>query len=128
MAKIAITFGGLLIALGLGVHFAATESWYPRVAMLFGVAILGLGVAALKDSFRKGAMHAAVIVGLVGFLSMSYSFVELAQLFASQAILFLRAAVAVLCGLFVALCVKSFIDARRRPKEANGPQLDDASR
>jgi len=35
-------------------------------------------------------------------------------------------AMAALCGVFVALCVKSFIDVRRRRKAGEGSPMSDA--
>jgi hypothetical protein len=64
-------------------------------------------------------MHAAVIVGLIGFLGGTYSFVrpllsegELKPMAATM-----QALMALTCAVFVALCVKSFVDARRARRQ-----------
>ena len=60
-------------------------------------------------------MHAAALVGVLGFLAGAGRF--LYKLFTSGDVMntagLSTLTMAVLCGAFVALCVKSFIDARR---------------
>ncbi len=121
MARIAIVFGGLLAALGLGSFFGTEQAgWTTWVTALlpagFGLVILALGVVAIKDSWRPGAMHAAVVVGLLGFFATAYALVELATLLIERRTLLAQSAMAVLCGVFVAMSIKSFLDARRRRK------------
>ena len=121
MARTAIVFGGLLAALGLGSCVGADQAgWTTWITALlpavFGLVILALGVAALKNSWRARAMHAAVVVGLLGFFATAYSLVKLGQLLVEKQALLARAMMAVLCGVFVAMSIKSFLDARRRRK------------
>jgi FtsH-binding integral membrane protein len=87
--------------------------------------ILGVcGLLALKDSWRKHAMHFAAIVGLIGMLG---GFMPLMRQYSKTGTIdpLKPAAVsgelmALICGVFVILCVKSFIDARkaRQAREA----------
>ena len=121
MARTAIVFGGLLAALGLGSYLGAEPAGWTTwlTAMLpavFGLVILILGIAAIKESWRGGAMHAAVVVGLLGFFATAYSLVELGQLVVEKQALLARAMMAVLCAVFVGMSIKSFLDARRRRK------------
>jgi hypothetical protein len=86
----------------------------------FGIAFLGLGaLAAASEKARKHAMHAAAALGILGCLGSFRGLLGLVTLLAegqverplavaSQSLMFL------LCLAFVALCVKSFVDARRR--------------
>jgi hypothetical protein len=126
VAKIAMTFGALLIVLGI-VSFVGTGSAHKTalIPAYFGAAITVCGVVARNPGLRMHAMHGAVLVGLLGFVAtlvmvarrLGPAFsgtLERPAAFYSQLIML------ILCGLFVALCVKSFIDARRsRAGDAN---------
>lgn len=128
MAPIAIVFGGLLIALGLGSYFGTgRESVLDVVPALFGLVILGLGIASLKETWRKNAMHTAVVVGLVGFVAMLQSLVQFASLVLKDPSLLARSMMSILCAVFVLLCVKSFIDARRSRKTREAEPLPEKS-
>ncbi len=85
MSKTAIVFGALLIALGLGGYFAGeTRSWTAVIPAIFGLVILGLGITALWEAYRASAMHAAVIVGLLGFFATATSLVDLVRMLSDQ--------------------------------------------
>ena len=115
MARIAMIFGVLLVALGLGGHYGSDQAgWSAWIAALFGSGLLGLGVAALKESFRKHAMHAAAVLGLVGFLVTIHGLVEFLRLVSAKPDLLTKSTTAILCGTFLVLAIKSFVDARRR--------------
>jgi len=127
MPRTAILFGVLLIALGLGDYYGAAEpSWTVIIPIILGVLILGLGVAALvKRSWRPNAMHAAVIVGLVGFVATMHALYELGKVILQDPPLLAKSMMALLCGIFVALSVKSFIVARlKRQTTAPGAEAD----
>jgi hypothetical protein len=122
VARIAIVFGLLLIALGGGTYAYAVStrdnpSPTPLIATGFGVALVLLGLLATRDNLRKHAMHAAAAVGLLGALGGVIAiFIPvfkgngLGDLFA----FWVKLAMAVLCLAFVGLCVNSFVQARRR--------------
>jgi hypothetical protein len=81
-----------------------------------GILLVGLGAVALNPGARKHAMHVAVIVGLLGFLLAAG---RLASVLASGKTPTPLGGtslglMALLCGVFVALCVRSFIQARRQ--------------
>ncbi len=128
MAGISMIFGVLLVALGLGGYYGTSQaSWTALFPAAFGLAIFVLGVAALKDSFRKHAMHAAALLGLVGFAATILGLIDFLQLVFGHPDLLAKSAMAVLCGVYVVLAVKSFIDARRKKKpEPAAPQKDGA--
>jgi hypothetical protein len=123
VAPITIVIGILLIALGPIGWFGADEdkqSWTAFIPTIFGVILLVLGVLALQDRLRKHAMHAAAAVGLLGFLASGSRIVpavfgEIRNLWAFE----MQTAMGLLCLVFVLLCVKSFIDARRRRQIGN---------
>ena len=129
MPSTAITFGILLILIGLGgFGYAAAFMLQPgepvtKVMTALIPAFLGLILAVLgwaaksKENLRKHLMHAAVLVGLLGFLATVSSVLKLPALFAGTAerplAVVSQFLTAIICLVFVLLCVKSFIDARR---------------
>ena len=88
------------------------------IPAFFGAPILVCGVLALNPARRKHAMHGAVTVGLLGFLGSASML--LPKLIkgdqVSQLKLMTQGGMAVLCLLFVILCVRSFIAARKEMK------------
>lgn len=128
MPSTAITFGILLILVGLG-GFAYGAATLPpgapvtRVLTALIPAVLGLILALLgylaraKENLRKHLMHGAVLVGLLGFISTVSSVLKLPSLFDGTAerplAVVAQFLTAIICLVFVVLCVKSFIDARR---------------
>ncbi|MFL5341603.1 MAG: hypothetical protein ACJ8F7_15775 [Gemmataceae bacterium] len=119
-------FGVLLIVYGVYLFF--TQDSDPKsptalIPALFGavLAVLGL-VASWKESLRKHAMHAAAAAGLGGCIGglarglpklKIFTGVDPAHPKAVQGQIWFGA----LCGVFVLLCVKSFIDARAARKQ-----------
>jgi hypothetical protein len=126
VANSSIIFGLLLIILG-GSGYFGSGMQHPTALIPAGVGVVlaVLGAMALKDALRKHAMHAAAAVGLLGFLLGAGWFI--ARPFMGKDMFDLAgmstATMAILCGGFVALCVKSFIDARRRRKAAEAAPL-----
>lgn len=122
MGSIAIVFGLALIALGLAGYFGTGQaSVTALIPAGFGVVLLLLGVLALKDSLRKHAMHLAAMVGLLGIVG---GLVRLVQkgIDVSRPASLCTLLMTLLCAGFVALCVRSFIMARRRRTAA--PAVD----
>ncbi len=119
MAKITIGLGLVLIVLGLGGYFGTDrESWTALIPALFGLPLLILGLIALKERMRKGAMHVAVVIGLLGFVGTVRGLMKLPLLLtggelARPGAVAVQAAMAIVCFVFVLLCVRSFIKARR---------------
>lgn len=112
MAKLTIAFAGVLIVLGF-VCFAVTgmEHKTALIPALVGFLMEPMGVLALvKPNLRMHAMHGAVTVGLLGFIA------GVGGLIARRPhgiALFEMVALIVITGLYVAMCVNSFIQARR---------------
>jgi len=124
VAKVAIVFGILLIGLGLGGYFGTgSEHITALIPAYFGAALLVLGLLALKDSLRKHAMHLAAMVGLLGVIGALFRPVKTllsGGSFADPVPPTLQGIMALLCAVFVGLCVKSFIDVRRRRAQQTG--------
>ncbi|MCH8270294.1 MAG: hypothetical protein IH985_03675 [Planctomycetes bacterium] len=114
-----IGLGLVLIALGLGGYFGTgRESLTALIPVLFGLPLALLGVVALKGHMRKHAMHAAAVIGLLGFAGTVKGLMKLPLLLtggelARPAAVAVQAAMAIVCLLFVVLCVWSFTKARR---------------
>ena len=121
MAPVTIVFGVLLILLGV-IPFTMSGAKTALIPAYVGVVLALLGAVALSARARKHAMHAAVIVGLLGFLAAVGRLASgLAagrtptRLAGTSLVL-----MALLTGIFVALCVRSFIAARRQRLAAPG--------
>jgi membrane-bound ClpP family serine protease len=120
VGPIAIVFGAILIVLGVGGYLATMISWTALIPAILGVILLLLGLLARQEKMRMHAMHGAALVGLVGILGGGWRVI--AALRSDNPInelaFGMNVAMAVTCAIFLALCVKSFIDARRRRKAA----------
>jgi hypothetical protein len=119
MANTTIGFAIALIVLGLLGYFGTgTSSPTALIPAAFGLVLLLLGVMARNPARRKLAMHIAVVVGLLGFLGSFRGLLSLPAVIsgepvARQEAVLAQSAMAILMGIYVALCIKSFIDARR---------------
>lgn len=121
MAPLSILFGLLLSLLGV-LLYTMSESKSPTalIPAFFGIALIVLGFLAFKEKMRKHAMHAAALLGLFGLGFPAYRVIATVAnqedwKFSTTG----SALMAGLCGLFLFMCVKSFIDARRRRKQAS---------
>ena len=118
MPTTAITSGILLILIGIiGYVFSIIDGNTSLTALIpaaFGILLAILGfVAKSKESLRMHVMHVAVLVGLIGFVIPAWRILStISNIKVSLAVLS-QAAMSVVCLVFVILCVKSFIDARR---------------
>jgi len=124
MAKLTITFGVVLILLGLW-GFFATGHLHPTalIPVWFGLALVVCGTLAKTEnaSWRMAWMHVAVSVGLAGFLGSAIraiiEFVSAHGVPLAHPVAFEdQALMATICLVYVALCVRSFIVARRTRK------------
>lgn len=117
MSLISIISGALLIAVGIA-GYTLSEAESPVTALIpAGVGILLLLAGAIvqaRPALRKHVMHVAATVGLLGFLAAAGRLgMVLAQGKGSALGRGSLAAMALICGVFLVLCIKSFIDARR---------------
>jgi hypothetical protein len=121
MAKVTLVFAVLLIALGLA-GFLGTGSTHPTALIPAGIGLL-LGIFGLlaitpHENRRRLFMHINVSIGLVGFLgTMAEIFRTMASSKAVDlAALGAKLVLAWLLLIYVALCARSFIAARRTGK------------
>jgi hypothetical protein len=121
MAKTTISFGVILILLGI-FGFVATGSHAPTalIPAFFGLILGILGFLASTEDAKKRMlfMHIAVTLGLLGFLGTAKSIYDYIQMlggkqFPHPVAVEEKAAMAGLMLIFVILCVRSFIAARR---------------
>jgi uncharacterized membrane protein YidH (DUF202 family) len=121
MAKVSIWFGVLFILLGV-YGFVATGSihYTALIPCALGVLLAVFGFLAQSPDAKKRKlyMHIAVTVGLLGFLGTAKSLFDFVQMqqgkyFPYPAAVEAKSAMAVLSLVFVLLCVRSFISARR---------------
>lgn len=133
MAKVTLVFAALLIALGLAGYFG-TGSEHPTalIPTWFGVALGIFGFLAISpnESRRKIFMHINVTIGLAGFVGAAVeivrSLVSTIDLNAAMSgaqpapingiALGSKIIMACLLLIYVMLCVRSFIAARRARK------------
>lgn len=125
MAKVTLVFAGLLVALGLA-GYLGTGSQHPTalIPAWFGVALGVFGLMAISpsESRRKLFMHFNVTIGLLGFLGgaieaiRGYLHARSAGLEPDQIALASKVTMAGLMLIYVILCVRSFIAARRSGK------------
>lgn len=119
MDKVTILVGLFLVLLGLG--FFIGTGMEHRTALIpaaFGAVLMILGRQARLEARRKHAMHIAVVVALLGFGGTVRSLGKVAQHFSGQpvdrpAAVIAQALMAIVLGVFVALSIRSFIQARR---------------
>jgi len=124
MAKVTIWFGVVLIVLGMW-GFIATGSAHPTalIPAYFGLVLaISGGLATTENAKRRMLwMHIAVTVGLLGFLGTVAAVVDEVRMlrgtvFPHPIAVEEKAAMSLLCLVFVVLCVRSFIAARRSRK------------
>jgi hypothetical protein len=119
MANTAIGFGIAFILLGLAGYFGTGMiSMTALIPAAFGIVFCLLGLIARDPDKRKHAMHAAAALGVIAFLGSGRGLTKIWPLLAGEPVerpsaVIAQALMALLSLIFVALCVKSFIDARR---------------
>jgi hypothetical protein len=123
MPTLAIVFGIILNAMGFGAYVATgSHSITALIPAFFGVVIFLSGlVSVFTPKIRMHLMHVAALVGLLGTLGgLGMGLPKFGSLLdgTSQRPLAvgLQIAMGVVCFVFLVLCVKSFIDARRARK------------
>lgn len=122
MPTVSIACGILLIFVGVtGYVYGMSGGGASPTALIpavFGVLLAVLGfVAKSRENLRKHIMHGAVLVGLLGLLGTASSFLKIPALLNGTAerpaAVVAQLATALICLIFVVLCVKSFVDARK---------------
>jgi hypothetical protein len=125
MAKVTLVFALLLVALGLA-GYLGTGSIHPTalIPTWIGLALGFFGFLAISpnERRRKLFMHINVTIGLLGFLGgagkaiQGYLHANTAGLEPDKIALASQITMAGLMLIYVILCVRSFIAARRSGK------------
>ena len=124
MSPIAIFFGVVLSILGVALYSAsdleAEKRWTALIPTGVGIILIICGLIARNEKARKHAMHVAALLGLIGCVAPLVMVIkkwastsEFNNLSGGG-----QLAMSALCGVFLALCVKSFIDVRKARKAA----------
>ncbi|MGH4024731.1 MAG: hypothetical protein ACRDRV_09115 [Pseudonocardiaceae bacterium] len=118
MSKIALVVGAALIILGLWAFTASSPGASPTalIPAVLGVVLVVAGLVALRSAAaRHHAMHAGAAVALIGVLGSAYQLIAKPSAGSEHADIALAAGWLnlALCGLFVILAVRSFVQARR---------------
>jgi hypothetical protein len=115
--SITIALGVALIILGLaGYLMTGAASLTALIPAAFGLVIAVLGLIARDDRKRKHAMHAAVVVALLGFLGSVRGLLQIGSVFdgtaARPAAVVSQTIMAALTLGYIATAVRSFVKAR----------------
>jgi hypothetical protein len=132
-----MVFGVLLIVLGVWGRFGGDLGWWEPLGFAapehlsgtalipayMGAALVVLGLLALKESLLKHAMHLAAMIGVLGLLAaggrLLTSLIKTGKVQGVGGVSLTL--MTLLSALFVALCVNSFIQSRRRRRAAASP-------
>lgn len=122
MAKVTLVFAVLLAILGLG-FYIGTGSQHPTalIPLWFGLALGLFGFLAISpnEGRRKLFMHINVTIGLLGFIGAAVQAIrEFGNARSAGAnpdyiAISAQGAMALLMLVYVLMCVRSFIEARR---------------
>jgi len=119
VSKLTIVFGVLLIGVGI-TGYVETGSAHPTalIPTWIGLVLALAGALAIAPARRMLWMHIAVTVGLLGFLGTAKGAWDTYRLahgatFEHPIAVEEKGATCLLCVIFVAFCVRSFIEARR---------------
>jgi hypothetical protein len=117
MASTTIALGGALIILGLAGYFlTGAASLTALIPAAFGLVMALAGVLARDERRRKHAMHAAVIVALLGFLGSIRGLLQIGDVVngtaARPAAIVAQTIMAVLTLGYIVMAVRFFVQAR----------------
>jgi hypothetical protein len=114
LANTTIGIAAALIAVGV-VGYARTGgvSVTALIPAFIGLLLLLLGWLARHEAYRKHAMHGVAVLALLGLLGTIGGLIRLLG-GTMTAPTIAQGLTAILTGALLGLCVKSFIDARRR--------------
>ncbi len=127
MPRITIIVGALLTVLGLVAYVFLSEAPRSITAMIpafFGVPLIVLGWLGARPNLRKHVMHGAVLLGVLGVAGTVPGLLKLPTLLSGGEVarptaVAVQSIMAAICVVFVVLCVRSFIAARRAAPQAD---------
>ena len=119
MATLTIAMGACLFLIGLGGYFGTgAQAFTALIPTFFGAIFIVLGLVAKKESRRKHAVHAALVLALVGLLGASRGLIGLSKLLSGAQVerpvaVALQSLMAFLCLMYIAIGIRSFVAARQ---------------
>lgn len=111
--------GAVLIVIGVaGYVLTGAESVTALLPAILGIPLLGLGLWGGQESRRRTAVHAALVLALLGFLGTLVNVIELPAVLtggevARPTAVVVSSITSLVCLIYVVLGVRSFIAARR---------------
>ena len=126
MPFVTIAVGSLLSLLGIGGYLLSDRSSFTAlIPLAFGMLLELCGALALKPSLKAHAMHGASVLGLLGILGSAPGAFKALRLLSGETVerplaVQVQGAMFVICVIFLALCVRSFREARARRQAAAG--------
>ena len=123
MIPITIIIGLLLNVVGLVGFFGTGAIHYTAlIPCILGVILVLCGIIARNPKLHVHVMHVAVLIGLLGFGATVSAFAKLPNVLKyagaeNENSAIAKMATALLCGIFVILCVRSFVVARLLKKQ-----------
>ena len=118
MPSITLALGAALIVLGVGSYvLTGAVSLTALIPAAFGLLLVLAGVLARDDRWRMHAMHAAVVIALLGFLGSVRGLLRIGDVFhatsARPAAIVSQTIMALLTVGYIVVAVRSFVQARR---------------
>lgn len=120
LAQLSMVAGGILVALGVvGFIASGAASITALIPAFIGAVMIASGfVASSQAHLRKHAMHVSAGIALLGALGTLGSLIGRANVASASAVFSLLLTLVVLLA-FVALAVRSFIQARKQRQQGD---------
>lgn len=126
LVRITLIVGMILVGIGIGGYTGTGRTSVTALIPAFlGLPMVLIGIAAERagERGRMHLMHGAVLLGLLGFLGTVASLPKAVRLFSGGAVdrptaVKLQSATCIISAVYVALCVRSFIQVRRARRAA----------
>jgi hypothetical protein len=125
MSYVSMLTGAILVVVGVVSYGVSQSSSVTALIPSFiGVVFVVLGGLALRENLTKHVMHAAAVVSLLAIFGSVDGIAPFFRLLGGASIDRPAAAVAkvimlVACAIFLALAVRSFIEARRARQQTS---------
>lgn len=124
MTAVTLIVGTILTLAGV-VGYVASEaaSFTALIPSIVGVLLLVCGLLARKENLRRHAIHAALVIALLGAIGSLMNVLRIGELFAGTAerpaAVILSTVMFLVLAVYLVLGVRSFIMARRAQTEPN---------
>jgi hypothetical protein len=121
VSKLSTSIGILMILLGV-ISYVVTgaASVTALIPAFFGIVFAGLGVLGTrKESMRKHAMHAALLLAILGLGGSFGGLISVIGVLGGgtlerPAAAYAQAVMALICIFFIVMGIRSFIEARKQ--------------